>query len=122
MNAKQKILVVDDEPRNQRIIAEILDGLAEYKIASCGEEALKLIESYSPNLVLLDLMMPGIDGYEVCKRIRGNPKLRAIKIILISGKAMAEEQLRGLEVGADDYMTKPFVHEELLAKIKVLLQ
>lgn len=119
---KQKVLVVDDEPRNQRIITEVLEDTVEIKLAANGEEALSLTESFAPDLILLDIMMPGIDGYEVCKRIRANPKFSFTKVILVSGKAMVEERLQGYECGADDYMIKPFVPEELLAKCKVFLK
>lgn len=119
---RQKVLIVDDEARNQRIIGEILDGLVDFKQASSGEEALAMIEAYAPDLVLLDIMMPGMDGYEVCRQIRKNPQLNFTKVILVSGKAMLEERLKGYEVGADDYMTKPFMPDELLAKTKVFLR
>jgi C4-dicarboxylate-specific signal transduction histidine kinase len=119
---KQKVLIVDDEPRNQRIIVEVLEEVVDLQVASSGEEALTILDSYQPDLVLLDIMMPGIDGYEVCKRIRANSKLVFTKVILVSGRAMIEERLQGYEVGADDYMTKPFASEELLAKAKVFLR
>lgn len=119
---KQKVLVVDDEPRNQRIIAEILEDEAECRMASSGEECLETIEAFAPDLLLLDIMMPGIDGYEVCKKLKADPKFALLKIILVSGKAMVEERLKGYEANADDYMTKPFVPEELLAKTKVFLR
>lgn len=122
MSNKNKILVVDDEPRNQRIIIETLEDVAEMIVANSGEEALQLMENFSPDLVLLDIMMPGIDGYEVCRQIRSQPKYYLTKIILISGKAMIEERLQGYACGADDYMTKPFVPEELFAKTKVYLR
>ena len=119
---KQKVLIVDDEPRNQRIIAETLEGIVDMKLASSGEEALTIAETYMPDLLLLDIMMPGIDGYEACRKIKGNPKFNLTKVILVSGKAMIEERLKGYDCGADDYMTKPFVAEELLAKSKVFLR
>lgn len=120
MSKQHRVLIVDDEPRNQRIITETLfDGSMDLKCASTGEEALAVLEEFMPDLVLLDIMMPGIDGYEVCKKIRSNPKMSMTKVVLVSGKAMIEERLKGYEVGADDYMTKPFVPEELLAKAKV---
>jgi C4-dicarboxylate-specific signal transduction histidine kinase len=122
MKNKQKVLIVDDEPRNQRIMTEILEDIVDFQVASSGEEALKALASYSPDVVMLDIMMPGIDGYEVCRQIRANPHLAFTKIILVSGKAMTEERLKGYEVGADEYMTKPFVPEELLAKARVFLR
>lgn len=122
MNETQKVLIVDDEPRNQRILEEVLDGVVGCTVASTGEEALALISGTPPDLVLLDIMMPGLDGYEVCRRIKANPALPFTKVILVSGKAMLEERLKGYEAGADDYMTKPFMPEELLAKVKVFLR
>jgi C4-dicarboxylate-specific signal transduction histidine kinase len=122
MDNKQKVLIVDDEPRNQRIIQETLDDAFDLQFASSGEEAMAILENSAPDLVLLDIMMPGIDGYEVCKRIRGQKHLQLSKVILVSGKAMIDERLKGYSVGADDYMTKPFVPEELLAKVKVFLR
>lgn len=119
---KQRVLIVDDETRNQRIIVETLEDSVEHRCATSGEEALKIMETFSPDLVLLDIMMPGINGYEVCKSIRANPKFKLVKVILVSGKAMLTERLQGYEVGADDYMTKPFEPEELLAKTKVFLR
>ena len=122
MSENQRVLIVDDEPRNQRIVAETLEGTVEIRIASSGEEALEAIASWNPDLVLLDLMMAGMDGYEVCRRIKSHPNFCLTKVILVSGKAMIEERLKGYDVGADDYMTKPFVPEELLAKAKVFLR
>ncbi|MEN8189872.1 MAG: hybrid sensor histidine kinase/response regulator [Thermodesulfobacteriota bacterium] len=115
------ILIIDDEPVNVDIIKEILEfekGFT-YRAASSGEEALELLKDYFPDIVLLDIMMPGIDGYEVCRRIKKDPNHRFTKILMVTGKAMIDERLKGYEVGADDYVTKPFVDDELLAKIKV---
>ncbi|MBT4289499.1 MAG: response regulator [Deltaproteobacteria bacterium] len=122
MANKTKILVVDDDPMNLKFLKEILSD--EYNIiaALSGEEALEIIFDFMPEILLLDIMMPGIDGYEVCKKIRANEKLANIKILLVSAKAMLNEKLMGYEVGADDYITKPFEHEELLAKIKIFIR
>jgi len=122
MNAKPRLLVVDDDIRDQHIVVEIIGELFDFKVASTGEEALQIAETYLPDLVLLDIMMAGIDGYEVCGRIRANPRLSTAKIILISGKAKLEERLKGYLCGCDDYLIKPFMPEELLAKIKVFLK
>ena len=119
---KPKILVVDDEPRNQRILSEILEDEFNLIMASNGAEALSLNDSERPDLILLDIMMPGIDGYEVCSQIKKDPQFQFTKIILVSGKALIEERLKGYSVGADDYLTKPFIGEELLAKAKVFLR
>jgi C4-dicarboxylate-specific signal transduction histidine kinase len=83
---------------------------------------LDYIKKNPPDLVLLDIMMPGISGYEVCQHIQQDPNLKFTKVILVSGKAMIEERLKGYDCGADDYMTKPFITEELLAKTKVFLR
>lgn len=119
---KQRVMIVDDEPSNQRIFMETLEDMSENKVYVSGEEALADVDHFLPDLVLLDIMMPGLDGYEICKRMKANPNLQNTKIILVSGKAMIEERLKGYEFGADDYITKPFVSEELLAKAKVFLR
>lgn len=118
---KQRILAVDDEPRNLRIVLLTLGDEWEIKTAENGEEALKMMPEFAPDMVLLDIMMPGMDGYEVCKQLKANPAFELTKVILISGKAMAEERLKGYEVGANDYVTKPYVPEELVAKVRVFL-
>jgi len=122
MATKTKILVVDDDPMNLKFLKEILSDEYNIKAALSGEEALEIIFDFMPEILLLDIMMPGIDGYEVCKKIKANEKLANIIILLVSAKAMLNEKLRGFEVGADDYITKPFEHEELLAKIKVFIR
>ena len=118
-----KILIVDDDPTNVAIIEEILEEQdCTVQAISTGEGALEVINEFKPNLVLLDIMMPGIDGYVVCRRIREEDPSGFTKIILVSGKAMLEERLNGYKVGADDYITKPFNEEELLAKVRVFLR
>ena len=122
LEAKQKVMIVDDNPRNQRIAIETLEDISENKVCGNGEEALAILDEFLPDLVLLDILMPGIDGYEVCKKIKANRNLLSTKVILVSGKAMIQEKLKGYDCGADDYLTKPFVFEELLAKTKVFLR
>ena len=122
MAKKTRILVVDDDPMNLKFLKEILADQYNVESALSGEEALEIIVDFVPEILLLDIMMPGIDGYEVCKRIRANKKLANMKILLVSAKAMLNEKLMGYEVGADDYITKPFEHEELLAKIKIFIR
>ncbi len=116
-----KILIVDDELQNVQVMKELLNfhPQYEYKEALSGEEALALLETYFPEIILLDVMMPGIDGYEVCKRIRNQNEHRFSKIIMVSGKSMIDDRLKGYDVGADDYLTKPYVEHELIAKLKV---
>jgi len=118
----EKILIVDDDPVNIDIIKEILGDKYYYKVAFSGTEALEIAENFHADVILLDIMMPDIDGYEVCKRCRANDKLSLTKIILISAKQMLEDRLEGYRAGADDYLTKPFEPAELLAKIKVFLR
>jgi C4-dicarboxylate-specific signal transduction histidine kinase len=122
MSTKQKILAVDDEPRNLKILRLTLGDEWEVETAVSGEDALEKLKNFTPDVVLLDIMMPGIDGYEVCKRIRTTPNMEFTKVLLVTGKAMIEEKLKGYEVGANDYVTKPFSPEELLAKIRSFMR
>jgi len=117
-----KILVVDDDPLNLEILEEILSEKYTVRTAETGEDAIQVLPEFNPDLMLLDIMMPGIDGYEVCRRIRSDHRYYLLKIILVSGKSMLEERLQGYEAGADDYIVKPFVDEELEAKIQVFLR
>ena len=90
--------------------------------AESGEFALELISRYSPNLILLDIMLPGIDGYEVCEIVRLNPNYRNIKIIFLTAKGRDVEIAKGLTLGADAYITKPFLNYEIVAKVKELME
>ena len=120
---QHRILIVDDNPMNVSLLEDILADDYQYiATAGSGEEALEIAETFHPTLILLDIMMPGIDGYETCKRIRATAALRTTKVIMLSAKALLAERLHGYEVGADDYMTKPFDEDELLAKVRVYLQ
>jgi CheY-like chemotaxis protein len=122
MQGQDKVLIVDDDPFNISILQELLEDEYELAIAESGEDALIQAEKFRPDLILLDIMMPGMDGYDTCRRLRANTKLRYSKIVLVSAKAMLAERLKGYEAGADDYVTKPFDHAELLAKVKVFLR
>jgi len=119
MRSDYKILIVDDDPMNIDILMDDLEDLYTLRSAVSGEEALLIIPEFHPDLILLDIMMSGIDGYEVCRRIRADECYNSIKIILISGRAMENERQKGYAVGADDYVTKPFEVEELVQKIRV---
>ncbi len=114
-----KVLLVDDDARNIRILEEVLSDDFILEKAVDGDSALECVSSFSPDIILLDVMMPGIDGLEVCRRIRKHDDFHYMKIILVSGKARLEERLEGYAAGADDYVTKPFDHMELLAKVNV---
>ena len=118
----KKILVADDEPNIVTAVEFLLQRQGfEVQVARNGEEALRLIESARPDLVLLDVMMPLKSGYEVCKRIRERPDWSHIKVVMLSAKGRDAEVARGLDLGADLYVTKPFSTRELVAKIKGLL-
>ncbi len=121
MKTQRKILIVDDNQINVSILTEILE---EYQLKSVndGISALKVMEEYQPDLVLLDIMMPDLNGYEVCQKIRQNPSMHQSKIIMVSAKTLLSERIKGYEVGADDYVTKPFDDGEMLAKIKVYMR
>ena len=119
----QEILIVDDEPSVVVPIQFLMEQQGyRVMIAERGEDALDLIYQYKPDLVLLDIMLPGIDGYEVCEIIRLNPNFRKVKIIFLTAKGREEEIAKGLALGADAYITKPFSNTELVAKVKELLE
>ncbi len=120
---KVKILVVDDE---EDILELIRYNLAKerYQVitSQSGEQALHLVHLENPDLVLLDLMLPGVDGMEVCRRIKGNPATQHIPVIMLTARSEETDIVIGLELGADDYITKPFSPRVLLARIKAVLR
>ena len=119
----QEILIVDDEPSVVVPIQFLMEQQGyRVMIAERGEDALDLIYQYKPDLVLLDIMLPGIDGYEVCEIVRLNPDYRKIKIIFLTAKGREEEIAKGLALGADAYITKPFSNAALVAKVKEILE
>jgi signal transduction histidine kinase len=117
-----RILVVDDEGTNLEVIRRLLRRDYMLKYAQSGEEALGLIPDFCPDLILLDIMMPGIDGYEVCRRVKSDSKTSGIMVLLVSARSALEDRLKGYEVGADDYTSRPYASEELRAKIRILLR
>ena len=120
MAAKQKILIVDDDNNIAELISLYLTKECfDTKIVNDGEEALKAFEQYSPNLILLDLMLPGIDGYQVCREVRAKAN---VPIIMLSAKGEIFDKVLGLELGADDYIMKPFDSKELVARVKAVLR
>ena len=119
---EQRILIVDDCDINVEVLEEILCGHYDLDAAYSGREALDLFERRPTDLVLLDIMMPGIDGYEICRRIKAGPRGALTPVILVSGKASTAERLAGYRAGADDFLVKPFDHDELLAKVAVHLK
>ncbi len=120
MVAQQKILIVDDDNNIAELISLYLTKECfECKIVNDGEEALHAFPSFHPNLILLDLMLPGIDGYQVCREIRHKSN---VPIIMLSAKGEIFDKVLGLELGADDYIIKPFDSKELVARVKAVLR
>ena len=121
--ANEKILVVDDEEHIAELISYNLTSNG-YKVitANNGNDAVKLAVEEKPNLILLDLMIPGKDGYDVCKDVRSNSEIRNTPIIMLTAKSEELDKILGLELGADDYITKPFSVRELLARVKAVLR
>jgi len=120
---KQKILVVDDEPEAVELVEFNLKG-AGYEVSTAGDgaEALNKARRIQPNLVILDIMMPEIDGMEVCKLLRRDPATSTIPIIMLTAKASEVDRVLGLELGADDYVVKPFSPRELVLRVKKILE
>jgi len=115
-----RILVVDDEPSVTELIAyNLRKALYDVRAATDGREALRLAREYKPNLILLDLMIPEVDGLDVCRELR---KSSAVPIIMITARGEELDRVLGLEIGADDYVTKPFSVRELMARIKAVLR
>ena len=119
--ALSKILIVDDDARNQRIMAGILEDGYDLCVASSGEGCLDLAQSNQPDLILLDIMMPGIDGFETCARLRQDARTKDIPVVFVSVKDSLDDRIKGFDVGAEDYFVKPFDHDDLLLKLKKLL-
>lgn len=121
--AKETILVVDDEPDILELIEFNLlrNGFSPVCVAS-GEEAIKTVARQVPALVLLDLMLPGIDGLDVCRKLKADPKTRDIPVVMVSAKGEETDVVAGLELGADDYIVKPFSPRILVARVKAALR
>ncbi|MBQ8189057.1 MAG: response regulator transcription factor [Lachnospiraceae bacterium] len=120
MVSKQKILIVDDDENIAELISLYLTKECfETLIVYDGESALESVKTFQPNLILLDLMLPGIDGYQVCREVRANS---STPIIMLSAKGEVFDKVLGLELGADDYMEKPFDTKELVARVKAVLR
>lgn len=119
---QKKILIVDDEP-NIVVPLEFLmeQNNFEVKVAESGEQALEAIEDFKPDLILLDIMLPGMDGYEVCQKVRQNPQLQQTKIIFLSAMARTIDIAKGMGLSADSYITKPFSISDVVDNVKKLL-
>ena len=115
-----RILVIDDDIEIQKMLAYVLEREGHEPVeAISGEDALRILEDSAPDLVILDLMLPGISGYDVCERIRAT---LAVPVLMLTARASEADMVRGLDTGADDYLTKPFSPTELLARLRALLR
>ena len=117
----RRVLVVDDHALNLEIVRAFLKSDYELASAASGEQALEIAATFAPDIVLLDVMMPGLDGYEVCRRLKQSHDFAAPRVIMLTAKAMPDERERGLAAGADDYLTKPFRKRQLIDSITALL-
>ena len=123
MSTRPKVLVVDDTPHNVKLLADLL-GVKGYAVATAinGEEALAKVASEKPDLVLLDVMMPGLSGYDVCQRLRANPETALLPVVLVTSLDPQQERVKGIEAGADDFLSKPINQAELFARVRSLLR
>ncbi|MBM3951605.1 MAG: response regulator [Rhodospirillales bacterium] len=119
---KRSVLVVDDEPNIVLSLDFLLKQAGyEVRVARSGEEAMKAAAERTPDLIVLDVMLPALDGYHVCETIRADPKLRSVRILMLTAKSRDVEREKALALGADDYMTKPFSTRELVERVKSIL-
>jgi two-component system alkaline phosphatase synthesis response regulator PhoP len=124
MNAvASRVLIVEDDPDIAQLVAHYLEkaGFTTHRVAN-GRDALDAIAARPPDVMVLDLMLPHVDGLEVCRRVRANEKTAAIPIVMLTARADESERIVGLEIGADDYLAKPFSPNELVARVRALLR
>ena len=116
--ARPTVLVVDDTPQNLSMMSDLLEGLYTVKLAPSGARALKIVTTHPPDLVLLDIMMPEMDGYEVCRQLKANPVWRDIPVIFVTAMTEIENEEKGLALGAVDYITKPISPSIMMARVR----
>lgn len=123
MSRKEKILIVDDEPRNVKLLKAML-VFESFELASAlsGEEALEKVETFEPDLLLLDVMMPGMSGFDVCRRLKGEERTRAIPVLIVTALHEKSHRIQAMEAGADDFLSKPVDQIELVIRVKSLLR
>jgi len=123
MKNPAKLLVVDDTPKNVKLLADILTAKGYGVVtAASGPEALAQVERQRPDLVLLDVVMPEMSGYDVCRKLRSNPATELLPVVMVTALDPGEERIKGIEAGADDFLTKPINQAELLARVKSLIR
>jgi CheY-like chemotaxis protein len=116
---KTSVLIVDDTPANIDVLKEILNPFYQIKVATSGEKCLKIASTHPlPDLILLDIMMPQMDGYEVCERLKANPETKNIPVIFVTAKSEIEDEIKGFKIGAVDYITKPISPPLVIARVK----
>jgi two-component system, OmpR family, alkaline phosphatase synthesis response regulator PhoP len=123
MPTPARVLIVDDNPQGVELLEAYLDPLGcEVKSAGDGEAALRLVKDWKPDLILLDIMMPKMSGFEVCKRLRANPATKDVAILMVTALDQSADVERAVEAGTDDFLTKPVNKTELLLRVKSLLK
>jgi two-component system alkaline phosphatase synthesis response regulator PhoP len=118
-----RILIADDDPRNVALMEAYLDGCGyELQTAADGEQTLQLVSSWRPDLILLDIMMPRISGFEVCKRLRADPATKNVAVLMVTALDQAADKERAVEAGTNEFVSKPIKKNELLHRVRSLLQ
>ena len=120
--SRPTVLVVDDMPANLQLISELLCDLYHVRIATSGAQALQIVERAIPDLILLDVMMPEMDGHEVCRRLKADPRTQEVPILFLSARNQDEDECLGFELGATDYLFKPINPPTLMARVQTQLR